>query len=114
MDKESLMVKIENAQDLIDTTKIRRDLSGSEMTRIITHAQGYLSAYEEMLAEVKGHTETASWMETICLNCEKTFKLDYGTVTLGHEEMAPHGMIPVITCPHCKLQPNKHSGRNEF
>ena len=108
MDKQTLFEKIEAAQDLIDTTKIRRDLlSGPEMLRIIIHAQGYISAYEEMLAVVKGHTETATWMETICLKCEKEFKLEYNNVRLGHEEHPPYGMIPVIICPHCKK-------RNEY
>ena len=103
MDKEMLSKKIEDAQDRLTKIKLVRPV------RTLTehHIMGYISAYEEMLAEVKGHTETASWMETICLHCEKEFKLDYGNVILGHEDQAPHGMIPVITCPHCKK-------RNEF
>jgi hypothetical protein len=93
MDKETLLKKIKDAQDQMDKG-LCSFLDEKQM--------GYISAYEEMLAEVNGHTETASWMETICLHCELKFKLDYSNVILGHEEMAPHGMVPVITCPHCK------------
>jgi DNA-directed RNA polymerase subunit RPC12/RpoP len=73
---------------------------------LIGYQKGYIRAYQEMLDDIEIHTETATWMETTCLRCEKKFKLEYVNITMGHEEIS-HDNVPVITCPHCKK-------RNEF
>ena len=78
---------------------------------MIGFQKGYVRAYQEVIDDMEIMLETATHLETICLECNKVFKLvpinvkagwiaGYSTITgSGHAKIT-------ITCRHCKT--SKH------
>lgn len=92
--------------------KLEALINSSSKEEMIGYQKGYIRALQEVIDEHEIDMECATHMETICLKCEKTFKLVPNNVK-GHYRYPEHedcvdihngDTSAIITCPHCKTE----------
>lgn len=114
------MIDLDNAKFNLKIAKQALSMAesaGVANEEMIGFQKGYVRAYQEIIDEHEVDMECATHMETICLECEKTFKLVPNNVKgqyfyPEHEECKIPGgdTRAVITCPHCKNEKVYYNG----
>jgi len=76
--------------------------AGVANEEMIGFQKGYIRAYQEVIDDIEITLECATHMETICLECNKTFKLVPNNIKHVLQNPEFRTLDVILTCPHCK------------